>query len=146
MKAHVLSQVTISADCVEVFKYLKNLENHYLWNPALIEVTPLMVLDKGSVYTSTRMVLGNKLKATNTVTKFKDNAELQLENNTGLVHYKVNYKLKSVGKNTLLVCETVVGSNNKAFAFTRPVLEALARRELQSDLQALKLAVEHGLD
>jgi hypothetical protein len=44
------------------------------------------------------------------------------------------------------VCATTVSSDNKAFAFAAPVLKALARRELQTDMQALKLAVEHHLE
>ena len=145
MKARVVTKVTISASPVAVFAYLKNLEHHYLWNPALQRLSSIKPLKLGMEYKSVRMVLGKQLKATNTVTAFINNRELQLENNTGMIHYCVNYKLKSQGKNTVLTCSTSVSAESKAFAFAKPVLEILARRELQSDLQALKVAVEQRL-
>lgn len=145
MKAQVLTKVTISASSAEVFKYLKDLDYHYLWNPALRNLEPVIKLAKGSVYNSTSLVLGIEIKATNTVTKYTENKELELENTTGMVHYIVNYRLNSSKHKTILSCSIVVDSDKKAFAFTKPILELLARRELQADLQALKIAVEQKL-
>ena len=96
-------------------------------------------------YKTTSLVLGKQLSAVNTVTKFRERQELEVENNTGLVHYRAKFRLASKNGTTRLVCDTWVDSDSRAFAFAKPVLEILARRELQSDLQALKIAVEHRI-
>jgi hypothetical protein len=145
MKVRITSQITIAAKPDYVFEYLKDLRYHYLWNPQIRMIEPEIKLKIGSIYKTTSVVLGKSIKATNTVTKFTDGRELELENNTGMVHYRANFRLTAKSSKTLVVCNTWVDSDNRAFAFARPVLEILARRELQSDLQALKIAAEHSL-
>ena len=145
MKVRLTTQVTINASPKDVFKYLKDLHYHHLWNPQIRTIEPKIILKPGSVYKTTSVVLGKRLSAENTVIKFKEGQELALENTTGLVHYHAGFHLQSKGGKTLLICDTSVDSDSRAFAFAKPVLEVLARRELQSDLQALKIAVEHEL-
>lgn len=145
MKVKVVTQVAIVADRPAVFKYLKELRYHFLWNPPLQSIKPIITLELGAKYSSTSMMLGKKIITKNEVTKFEADSELELANNTGMIHYRVNYCLKSQGKKTLVICNTAVSSESKAFAFAKPVLEILARRELQADLQALKIAVEQKL-
>jgi len=104
-----------------------------------------MIIKLGSTYKSTSLLLGIKVNGTNLVTKFSRNQELELENTTGTVKYNVNYRLTASGSETKLTCTTSVFSDNRVFAFTTPVLKMLAQRELQTDLAALKIAVEQGL-
>lgn len=68
-----------------------------------------------------------------------------MENKTGLVRYRAHFQLKSKDDYTLVTCATTVSTDARAFAFAAPILTRLARRELQTDMQALKLAVEHQL-
>lgn len=145
MKAKVVTKVTIASDKTAVFKYLKDLRLHFLWNPHLESLKPLATLKLGAEYDSVGLMLGKKLYTHNTVKKFVPDQELELENHTGMVHYRVNYSLQTQADKTILTCNTVVSSESKAFAFAKPVLELLARRELQADLQALKIAVEQKL-
>jgi len=145
-QTNVVTQVTINAKPAAVFKYLKDLKYHYLWNPHLIELSPLIKLKTGASYKTVSYVLGKNLEAVNHVTVFKTNQELELQNNTGTVHYSVNYRLLPKGRQTQVVCSTKVSSDSAAFAFTKTLLAQLAKRELQTDLQALKLAVEHQLE
>jgi hypothetical protein len=91
------------------------------------------------------LMLGVKVKSTNKVTRFVAGRELELQNTTGTVQFKVNFHLASKYKNTLVVCSTTVSSDIQAFAFSGPILRKLAQRELQSDMQALKIAVENQL-
>ena len=118
---------------------------HYLWNPPQQTIEPIITLKLGSQYKTTSVILGKKLEALNTVTKFHDSKELELENNTGLVHFVVNFKLSYNAGKTTLICNSILDSDSKAFAFAKPVLEMLARRELQADLKSLKIAVEQKL-
>lgn len=145
MTSSVISQVTIKARPAAVFKYLADLNYHFLWNPHLQNLSPRMVLKKGVSYQTTSMLLGVKVVAKNQVTKFASNQELQIENSTGTLKYRVNYQLRRQEQSTTLVCTTKVSADSPSFAFSRPVLKMLARRELRSDLEALKLAVEQQL-
>lgn len=145
MKARVVTQITIAAGKELVFKYLQDMHYHYLWNPQIQSLKPITKLQIGTKYEAVSQVLGVKITAKNVVTKLQPNTELELENNTGMVHYCTNFTLSTKGQDTVLVCTTAVSSESKAFAFAKPVMERLARRELQTDLQALKIAVEHRL-
>ena len=145
MKARVVSKVTIHASITEVFKYLENLSYHQLWNPQLQNINPITNLALDSTYQTTNIFLGKKLKTSNVVTKFEKNSEIQIENTTGLVEFCANYKLSKKNNSTIVTSNITVASKSKAFAFATPVLKALAQRELQTDLQALKVAVEQKL-
>jgi hypothetical protein len=145
MKAHVTARVSIKADPAGVFHYISDLHLHYLWNPFLIELSPVTVLRLGKVYKSTSMLLGVKVQGENKVSKFIKDSELELENSAGLLKYRVNYRLQTKQDKTILTCTTEVSSDRNAFVLTKPVLKLLARRELQTDLKALKIAVENNL-
>jgi len=145
MKALVTSRITIAAKPAKAFRYLTDLKYHQLWNPHLVSIVPLIKLKLGSQYKNVSVLLGVEVKGTNVVTKFKANKELELSNTAGLLQYVVYYRLQSRGQKTLLSCTTAVSSRSNAFAFAAPILEILARRELQTDLSALKIAVEQRL-
>jgi hypothetical protein len=145
MQTRVTTQVTILAKPSEVFTYLSDLNLHYLWNPQLQNISSTKQLALGTTYQTESQVLGVKIKANNVVTRFKKLKELEITNTTGLVRYKANFKLQANSTPTVLICTTTVSADGEAFAFAKPVLKLLARRELQADMQALKLAVEHKL-
>lgn len=85
------------------------------------------------------------MQGINQVTQFLSPYDLALENSTGALQYNVHYKLRPVEKKTFLSCTTIVSSESETFAFTAPVLKLLARRELQTGLEALKIAVEQQI-
>lgn len=148
MDAQVRTQTTIAASPQEVFRYLADTRSHYLWNPHLEKITPasLQELKEGTTYTTTSLLFGMKVKATNLVTECVQNKFLCIKNDTGLLCYFVKYTLKPTEEGTLLICHITVTADSKAFAFAKPVLKTLAQRELQSDLEALKLAIEEKLE
>jgi hypothetical protein len=146
MKAKISSKVTINARPAAVFAYLEDLKFHYLWNPQLHHISPILKLRLGSKYQTTHLFLGKQLKTDNVVAKFLKNEELQIENTTGLVEFQANYQLAPLHNQTVVTSNITVASKSKAFAFTAPVLKTLALRELQADLRALKLAVEQKLN
>ncbi len=145
MKALVSSKVTINAATARVFLYLAELKYHQLWNPHLVSISPVTTLKKDIRYDTVSNLLGVKVKGKNVVTKLTNNSELEISNTTGLLNWIAHYNLQTDGNKTLLVCTTAVSSKKEVFAFTAPVLEILAKRELQSDLKALKIAVEKKL-
>jgi carbon monoxide dehydrogenase subunit G len=144
MKARLKTRITINADAAAVFKYLGDTSHHRLWNPRLQRVDPEGRLSAGAVYTTQSKILGARIKAENHVTKYVVDEELEVQNKTGMVKYSVNYRLVPVEKGTRLICTTVVSSEGKAFAFAKPMMEQLARRELNADLRELKKTVEQG--
>ncbi len=146
MKVSVISRISIAANRNEVFKYLTDPSYHFLWNPHLQSLTPMHTLKQGSKYKTTSLLLGVRVKGNNLISKSVPEREFQIENNTGMIKYRVAYQLHTKNKFTEVVCTTVVSTNNKAFAFSTPILKLLAQRELQSDLKALKIAVEHRLE
>lgn len=146
MKANIVTQITVSAPIKEVFRYLTDLKYVRLWNPQVKHVSSKKVLKLHSTYKTVSEVLGITIEAENVVTKYARDAELQIENKTGTIRYTANFRLAPRDKGgVLLVCAATVASYNRAFAFTEPVLKLLARRELQTDLQALKIAVENQI-
>jgi hypothetical protein len=145
MEARIVTRINIAARPPAVFKYLRHLKYHFLWNPHIRSLSPLKTLQEGMVYKSTSLMLGIRVQGKNQVTRLSNNRELQIENSTGTLKYRVNYKLAPARNGTLLTCSTTVYSDYQAFAFTTPIMKLLARRELQTDLQALKIAVEQGL-
>ena len=147
MIATVVTQITINSSASEVFKYLTDLRYNHLWNPQIKKLSSRKKLKLHSTYETVSKVLGVTVESKNTVTVFKPDAELQLENATGTVQYKANFKLTANGSGGIVLkCTTKVSSDSKAFAFTKPVMTLLARRELQTDLAALKIAVENQLE
>jgi uncharacterized protein YndB with AHSA1/START domain len=145
MQVKLTSQVTIDATPSEVFKYLRDPRRHRLWNPHLQSITGNKPFVKGSTYKTTSLLLGVKLVSTNTVTACEPDTLLEIRNAEAALEFRVTYMLEPSTEGTLLKCVTEVASTSHAFAFTRPVLRMLAKRELQSDLQALKIAVEQKL-
>lgn len=145
MKARLKTRTTIKASAAEVFAYLSHTKYHPLWNPQMQSVTPLEQLGEGSVYTVYSQVLGVRTKAENHVTKYVQDEELEVHNQTGMIQYCANFRLEPHDKSTRVVSTIVVSSDSKAFAFAKPFMEHLARRELRADLAALKESVEQKL-
>ncbi len=147
MKATITTRVSIGANQDLVFKYLTDLRYHYLWNPQIRSISSRGKLKLGSSYDTESIILGINIHATNRVVVFEPPNEIQIENITGTVQYQANFRLKSYESAfTLVICTTTVSTDNKAFVFTAPIMKQLARRELQTDLQALKLAIENRLE
>lgn len=146
MNTTIVTRISIAASPAEVFEYLTNLEYHYLWNPQVHSISTKEQLKLGSEFETTSLVLGVKIKAKNVVTKFIPPKEIEMENNIGAVSYHASFRLAPKGKMTMVVLTTTVSTDSHAFAFTVPILKKLARRELQTDMQALKLAVENQLE
>jgi len=142
MQTRVSSQVTIHDTPSRVFTYLTELKRHYLWNPHLKDVKPLIKVQADTIYRTRSWLFGIEVRGLNKIVNYVPNKELGIENDTGLLHYKVNYTLSRKGKNTVLECDTEVFADSKAWAFAKPVMKQLARRELQADLELLKIAVE----
>ncbi len=145
MKASIVTRITIDSSPAEVFDYLTNYKYYRLWNPQIIETSRFTKLTLHSTYATTSQVLGVTIKSQNIVTKFRSNTFIRIENNTGLVHYVADFSLVTQASKTVVTCSTTVSSKSKAFAFTAPVMKRLAQRELQTDMQALKLACENKL-
>ena len=145
-EVQVVTRVTINASPKAVFKYMRDLKYHYLWNPHIESLKPLQTLKKGAQYTAKSIVFGRRLETPNTVTVFIENKELEVENVTGMIRYRVNYSLLPTDTSTVVRCDIEVTAESDAFAFAKPVLRLMTRRELQSDLQALKVAVEEKLE
>lgn len=145
METTVTTKITISSTPKKIFKYLCHLKYHYLWNPHLRKIHPVTSLKLGQIYETESLLLGIAVKGKNTVTKFISEQELQIENSTGSIQYSVNYRLSAKPDHVVLTCITRVSSKQKIFKFTATVMKTLAQRELQSDLQALKIAAEQQL-
>lgn len=146
MQVRVTTQVTIIAQPTDVFAYLADLKRHFLWNPHLQSVSSSSFLQPGFTYKSSSLLLGIRVSGVNRVVKILPERRLEIENSTGTLRYKVSYELRRRQDKTRVTCTTQVVTDSQAFAFTAPVLKILARRELQADLQALKIAVEQRLE
>jgi hypothetical protein len=145
IRVSVSSGVLIAAPRSDVFTYLTNLKYHFFWNPHLLSVTPMKPIKLGSVYKSESLILGMTIKGNNVVAKFIQNKELGLENQLGAIHYRITFRLSEQRSKTRISCSTTVIPESKAFTYAVPILKRLAQRELQSDMQALKIAVEGRL-
>lgn len=145
MKATFITRVRIAADQDLVFEYLTHLKYHQLWNPQTRKVSSKSRLQLGSTFNTTLVILGIKIHARNVVTVLSEPREFEIKNVTGTVHYVSNIKLRKWLGKTLVISTTTVSTDSKAFVFTMPTMKRLARRELKTDMQALKVAVENRL-
>lgn len=145
MQVKVATKITINAPPEQVFEYLSNLKYHYLWNPQMHSISSTKRLKLGSTYQTESLVLGTKIQAHNQVTKFAPPRQLLIENSLGAVTYQALFRLRSLRGQTEVNLQTTVTTDSKAFVFTLPILKKLALRELRTDLQALKIAVEDRL-
>jgi|SRR5580700_2867341 hypothetical protein len=146
MQTTVVTRINIAASQTAVFRYLAHLKYHYLWNPQIQRISTQEPLKLGSTYESMSLVMGVKIKAKNTVTKFEPPRLLELENRIGAVQYQAHFRLHGQLNKTTLVCSITLSTDSNAFVFTKSLLKKLAQRELQTDMQALKIAVENQLE
>ena len=146
IRVSVVTVILVNANPSEVFKYLVNLKYHFFWNPHLLSVTPMKHLKLGSVYRSESLILGMTIKGSNLVAKFVKDKELELENQLGAIQYRINFRLSSSHSKTNITCSTTIVPESKVFTYAVPILKRLAKRELQTDMQALKIAVESKLE
>lgn len=146
MRARVKTSIIINASPSAIFTYLANTKLHYVWNSHLREVKPLTRLHAGMRYETTNVLFKVRVRAMNIVSKFVEDREIEITNQTGTLDYRAHYRLHpKAADQTEVTCITVVESKGKAFYFARPMMEELARRELKADLAALKRAVEQQL-
>ncbi|MFI5270850.1 MAG: SRPBCC family protein [Candidatus Saccharimonadales bacterium] len=146
IKVTIKTKVTISAEPSIVFRYLKELKYHYLWNPHIQKISPITSLSAGLEYKSESILLGVRVKGVNRVIKVVENREIQLENKTGTIQYQVKYYLSKHQKDkTKLLYTITVNTDNKIFAYSAEIIKILAKRELRSDMEALKIASENRL-
>lgn len=145
MKATFVTKIRVAANQQLVFEYITNLKYHRLWNPQTRNISSKSKLRLGSKFRTTIVVLGIRLHANNIVTKLEAPVEFEMKNMTGTVHYIANMKLKQSFGKTLVTSTTTVSTDSKAFVFTLPIMKRLARRELKTDMESLKVAVENRL-
>lgn len=146
MQATVTTTITIAATPNKVFDYIADLKYHYLWNPQIISIKPIQRLELGAKYTTESRVLGTPVQAMNEVTSFKPSKELSLENAFGTIQYTATFQLTPLDKKTQVRLSTRLSTDKKIYIFSKPVLKQLALRELRTDLQALKIAIENDLN
>lgn len=143
MNARVSTKVNINAPAAQVFQYIDHLEHHMAWNPKLDSVMPEAgQLKQGSQYESTSLLLGVTVRANNVITVYRPPHEIQIENTTGALHYNANYTLTTEDNQTIVLCDTTVSADSRAFKLAKPMLIKVARAELQADLRALKRLAE----
>ena len=140
------SSITIKASPQEVYRYVANLKHHYLWNPSLRSVSPEAELKPGMSFQTESVILKDiKISTHNVVTKLVPNRLVSIHNEMGLVKYDIDFMLTKEGKYTIATSKVSMLTSSQAFGLTLPVLKRLANRELQSDLESLKFAVETDL-
>jgi len=146
MKARVATSVEIAAKPAEVFKYLADLQYHPLWNPNLKKISPHVLVEEGLVYRTTSLLFGTKIGGKIEVMRIVPDKTLEICSTTGMLEYKMGFYLQEDKGGTVVKCRTTVSTESKMFAFARPMMGLLARREVQADLDALKNAVEQKLE
>jgi hypothetical protein len=62
------------------------------------------------------------------------------------VLYKAVFRLRPVAGKTTVQLAATLSTDSSFYTFTVPILRQLALRELCTDLQALKIAVENDLE
>lgn len=140
------TSININAQPEDVFEYIKNLKYHYYWNPSLRMLSHEGELEEGMSYETESVVLKDiVVKSRNHVTKLVPNKEIDVANSMGTVKYESSITLANRSHATLVVCRIDVLTESKVFGLTLPVLKQLAKKELQTDLQALKFAVENNI-
>jgi uncharacterized protein YndB with AHSA1/START domain len=145
MQTTVSTRITIAASPSKIFDFLTDLKNHYLWNPQIRKISQQGKIQLGSTYRTESQVLNVKVIANNIVTECKPPTSLVLENSIGVVSYVSRMRLAKKEKGTVVTFSVTLSTKHSTWAFTLPALKQLALRELRTDLQALKVAVENEI-
>lgn len=146
-KISVRTRINIKAPPNDVFKYISETKYFYIWNPALRDITGAKKLGLGKAYDTTSVVLKDlEIKSHNIVVEFQPGKSLGLQNQMGTVKYASVFNLTDKGSHTLLTLKLDIVTESQIFGLTMPVLKRLANRELQTDMQALKIAVEDKIE
>lgn len=146
MRTTVTADIRIAADITEVFEYLTNLKYHYLWNPQVSSISTTDHLKLGSAFDSESRILGATVRATNIVTEYESPKALSFVSKIGSVEYNAQFKLHTEGKETAVDLSLSVDNAPPVIRkLPESILQQVALREIRTDLQALKIAVENYL-
>lgn len=142
MQAKADVKIKINVQPQAVFACLIDLKTHKDWIPALATIWPLIKLKKGSEYVTKRRVMGMNIVAQNRVTKYRAFREIQIENDMGMLEYRVNFKLKPKKDCTYIIGTVEAIGKGKWLNLASIVMKSLIKREIKADLCNLKELLE----
>jgi carbon monoxide dehydrogenase subunit G len=142
MNARVKAEIAVTAPPQTVFDYLSDLDCHRKWNPHLKAIEPTGKLMAGVSYKTVSSVMGREVVSRNHVTECQVPSLLTIKNEEGLIQYTVSYSLEPTKNGTHLSCTCDLSASSSVFHLAKPVMMAVAKDKLASDLSALKLLVE----
>ena len=139
----VAASVDIDRPIEEVFAYVADPSKTPEWSSMTLEATlegsgPIGV---GSRIRQTGKVLGRRLESTAEVTQYDPPSKLAMRVVSGPGHLVLERQLESIGEGTRYRSR-LVGESGGLFKLADPILEALLKRTVETDLQTLKALLE----
>lgn len=142
MLVDVTVSVTIAASPEVVFEWLTDLERYPLWNAALRQVGRRGRMHEGMIVPLKSVVMGREIESSMEVHRMAPGKDLELLNNTGAVPYRAVYRFIPEGNATEIVLWCQLEPQTRLFHMAAPLIEALAKNRLSSDLTTLKALIE----
>lgn len=140
MSSYVVS-LALKFGCTpeRVYELLTDLSTHRRWNKGLIAVSSSERMTTGLHYQTESALVGDAVqRAEIEVVKLVPNKYVELNNEAGLIAYRVTYDLSPLANGTMLTCTVQFDVRNFVLNLARPAIESMARSRLQGDLETLR--------
>ncbi len=137
------ASVDINRPIEEVFAYATDPAKKPEWSSLLLECTldgsgPIGV---GSRIRSIGKFLGRRLESTSEVTQYEPPSKFAMRVVSGGVHLEIDRQLESIDEGTRYRSR-LVGDSGGLFKLADPIVAALMKRTVETDLQTLKALLE----
>lgn len=137
------ASVDINRPIEEVFAYVSDPTKQAEWSSMTLEATlegsgPVGV---GSRVRAIGKVLGRRLESTAEITQYDAPRKFAMRSVSGRGHLDLERQLESIGEGTRYRSK-LVGESGGVFKLADPIVTALLKRTVETDLQTLKALLE----
>lgn len=141
----VEESITIDRPVEEVFTYLSNIERQPEWVSSLQGSSkesqePTAV---GTRYRQQSKILGRKIDLNNEITAFEPPQVYEFHSTSGPMQMTMRFTMTAEGTGTH-VLQVVEGESGGFFKLADPLLARTLRKQLEADLETLKVMLESG--
>jgi uncharacterized protein YndB with AHSA1/START domain len=142
----VEGSVAIDATANTVFAFVADLDNLPTWQPGILsaEQTSSGPIGVGSSARVQRELMGQRMTVDIEVTDYAPGQRLSLTSSAGGLSISGTMELEPAGSGTLVKVATEIHSRSAFLAPLEGMAERIARDDMRTGLQQLKVAIERG--
>lgn len=123
----------------KVYDALCDLPRYPEWNTGMKSMSATGPMTEGLEYETSTAVAGHTNHARIKVERLVPNEEIELVNNSGLIHFRAYFRLHELEPDrTEVICTLRFELMGPIFVLARPVIENMARTRIRGDLEKLR--------